>query len=78
MDDVWKLYVDTVFTNIEDIERYMRINPEATHDGYVQARLRELRGEAGTFPNSEEWSKQPLQMAYSIKSCNYMQVSMLL
>ena len=50
MESAWKLYVETVFTTVEDIEHYIRANPEAEHDGYVQARLRELRGEAGTYP----------------------------
>lgn len=50
MDRWWKLYVDTVFINAEDIETYMRANPEAVHDDYVQARLRQLRGEAGMYP----------------------------
>ena len=46
--DSWQLYLDTVFTNAVDLENYMRGNAEAAQDRQAQARLRQLRGEAGT------------------------------
>ena len=45
----WQLYLETVFTNAADLENYISGNAEAAQDGHVQARLRQLRGESGTY-----------------------------
>ena len=48
-NNVWKLFLETVYTNAEDLESYMRTNAEVARDEYAQAWLRQLRGETGTF-----------------------------
>ena len=45
----WQLYLETVFTNAADLENYISGNAGAAQDGHVQARLRQLRGESGTY-----------------------------
>ena len=47
--NVWKVFLETVYTNAEDLESYMRANAEVARDEYAQAWLRQLRGETGTF-----------------------------
>ena len=47
--NVWKVFLETVYTNAEDLESYMRANVEVARDEYAQAWLRQLRGETGTF-----------------------------
>ena len=49
-NNVWKLFLETVYTNAEDLESYMRASVNVAQDGYAQARLRQLRGETGEYP----------------------------
>ena len=49
-NNVWKLFLETVYTNAEDLESYMRANAEVARDEYAQARLRQLRRETGEYP----------------------------
>ena len=49
-NSVWKLFLETVYTNADDLESYMKASVNVAQDGYAQARLRQLRGETGEYP----------------------------
>ena len=47
-DNWWKIYLDTVYQNEDDLQEYMRAYDQGQNSD-AQERLRELRGETGTF-----------------------------
>ena len=47
MDSLWKIYLNTVYRNEEELQAYIRGCERVIQDRDVQERLRELRGETG-------------------------------